>query len=255
MLTTFSVMGKYAKARQPDLEANAAAAMEECVQRILNDIDGAIGWVIESKDDHPNRLDVIRDSHSDSLRGRSTRGGRGARGGRDDFASRTEATPANPFLSAGASPFGQQQTQSGFGQSPFGQAQPAGGFGSGFGQVAQGGFVQSPFGQPQVQNGFGQTAAFSLGDEAMQDEPMNSGAFGQIQAGASPFGQATLNNSPFGHAQAQPQAQQMAVEEVPSAMFGLNEEQFKQAYEQARQAGGFADGAVPMIAPKSEWNS
>src|ERR1700761_6694230 len=115
---------------KPQLEATAGTAMEECIQRILGDVDGAIDWVIQGKDEHPNRLDIIRES---SNRGRSSRGGRGGRG---DFASRVEQPSPNQFSSAGNSTFGHQANQSPFGQ-PARQGSP-------FGQPA---FGQAPFSQ------------------------------------------------------------------------------------------------------------
>jgi nucleoporin NUP42 len=264
--------------------------MEECIQRILSDVDGAIDWVIQGKDEHPNRLDIIRES---SNRGRSSRGGRGGRG---DFASRVEQPSPNQSSSAGNSTFGHQANQSPFGQparqgSPFGQ--PA--FGqapfsqtstlvqnSPFGSPAQPAFGQSPFGQHQQQtqpasfgqlneNEFAQHQNANQFDQSMQqDQPMVTSPFGQPQQPHNAFGHPDQSEAnPFAQAQAsanggfnmsaQQQAAmnggQMIVEDPPAAMFGLNEQQFKEAYEQAKQAGGFQDGAVPMFAPKSEWRS
>jgi nucleoporin NUP42 len=260
--------------------------MDECIQRILGDVDGAIDWVIQGKDEHPNRLDIIRES---SNRGRANRG----RGGRNDFASRVEQPAPNAFSSTGAAPFGQQNqgafgeparqgspfAQPGFGQAPFSQTSTLV-QNSPFNSPAQPAFGQTPFGQQPAQtasfgqfNGNGFAQQQNQFDQTMlQDQPMATDSFGQPQQASNAFGQPIQNAAnPFGQAQAQASSNggfnmaaqqqgainggQMMVEDPPAAMFGLNEQQFKEAYEQAKQSGGFQDGAVPMFAPKSEWRS
>jgi nucleoporin NUP42 len=271
----------------------AAQSMDETIQQILGDMDGAVDFVMQGLQERPNRIDIVREGSS------SSRGSRGGRGGgefavgnqRSSNAFQTPQQSNSPAFGQPAAPsgFGQAAAPTGFGQpafgqSPFGQQAPPSqptGFGQSM-QEAQPAFGQSPFGQPQMQNApFGQQAANGFGqpqggspfDQSMQqDQSMNTGGFGQQQQqqpqqamnfaqptlNASPFGQGSMSNGGgFGAAQQQQlsmnNGSQMMADEPPTAMFGLSEEQFREAYAQANQNGGFQDGNMPMVAPKNDW--
>lgn len=182
-------------------------AVEAQIQTILNDVDGAIKYVLEAENQHPNRLDVVEG----------------------------KAEAAAPFgqpLSS-SSPFGQVgQTQNpAFGQpsqsSPFGQplqtaAAPAFGQPSALGQQTPA-FGQPAFGQPSVpgqQPAFGQPA---FGQPALgQPSAAGQSPFAQIGAQSStqqnPFGQAAAQGaSPFAQVGAQTQQPTPFVQPQPQA--------------------------------------
>jgi nucleoporin NUP42 len=244
--------------------------MEDTVERVRSSLDDSIEYIIQGNDEHPNRNDINRELSSPNNRGVPASGiSQGSSGG-SSFA--TFQTNPDPFTSGGQglgnSPFGQPVASSGFGQAGgFGQtgvqSSPFGNQGAVLNQ--QGGFggaiSSSPFASNQnqpPQNGFGQQngSAFDISmqqDQSMLGQPQQtSNPFGQQPNG---FGQMNQASSGFG-AGAQPMAMngnQIMPDDPPQAMFGMNEQQFQEAYQQARQAGGFQNGTVPMVAPKSEW--
>lgn len=245
--------------------------MENMVQAILADIDGAITYIIDGKDDHPNRIDILKEFAPQ----RGGRGGRGARGTgpRVNFSNRDQSS--NSFQTQQ-----QQQQPTGFGQQPTaGFGQPAG-FGvqpSGFG-VQQDDMMMSPtveqgpgFGMPVQNTGYGTNNGFGaqpanngfgvgFGGEVQQQ----TGGFGNMpqQQPASGFGLPQQNGGGFGvsqngggfNAPVGTIPGEASMEEAPMAMFGLDEQQYQQAYEQAKLQGTFPDGLnMPFMAPKSSW--
>ena len=184
---------------------------ERQVWTVLNDIDGAIQYIVDGEKQHPNRHDVVNARESalplSQLKGNNYR--ISAQGQFPAFGNQPSDTllarPSTSFgkPSAPASSFGQPSSlgppKPSFGQptSAFGQpaalSQPGGGsFGpasssvSGFGQPLK----QSPFGQ--VQGGFPVT---NTTVSAPQQPPVS--AFTQQN---NPFGQAApqLPSNPFG---------------------------------------------------------
>jgi nucleoporin NUP42 len=247
---------------KPQYEAAAAKAMEDTVERIRTNLDDAIDYIVQGKDEHPNRNDINRELSSPNNRGVPDGGlNQGASGG----FSAIQNTP-EPFSSGGQgfgnSPFGQPAAPQGFGQ-PGGFGQPATAFQSspfgnqgaalnqpgGFGQPAS----SSPFASNQnlapPQNGFGQQngSPFDISmqqDQSVLGQPQQTNPFGQQPNG---FGQISQPSGGF------QSGNQVVPDDPPPAMFGMNEQQFQEAYNQARQAGGFQNGTVPMVAPKSDW--
>ncbi|THW91887.1 hypothetical protein D6D15_03575 [Aureobasidium pullulans] len=201
------------------------------IERALADLDGAVRYILDGENQHPNRIDGCQAAVGNVFhKGRKLN---------SKFSSTAAPAAANApaqsggfgqpsAMGSGGGAFGQPSSLGGgggFGQAsnlgqkpnPFGQsgnAVPAvGGFGSAstlgqkpspFGQPAAGGFGQAsnlgakpnPFGQPAAQaGGFGQPSALGQGN-----------AFGQPSGGAqpSPFAQAAQPNqaqpSPFAQA-------------------------------------------------------
>ena len=140
---------------------------EQQIQTALNDLDGAVKYIINGEDEHPNRLDICK-----------------AKG----------ATPTQPHASAPS-----QQIQSTFGQPSrsapdFGQPSASSAFGgpsaNSFGQSFA---PTSTFGQPSATTStFGKPSAPTFG------QPSQPSAFGQ----ASTLGPSTTSfgqpSSPFG---------------------------------------------------------
>ncbi|CAI7577017.1 unnamed protein product [Penicillium glandicola] len=211
----------------------ASALWQECVQQMevsLNDLNGAVKYVIDGKNEHPNRIDIIEGKTQPSVNQAPAPFGQ------------PNAAPATGAFGAPSSTFGQS---SGLGQSGFGRAsapaQPSGmgqstAFGqtsalggSAFGQtsalggqsalnktpfgqpaLSQSGVNPSPFGKPSLPGGaapFGAPSAASPFTQLAQNQPA-AGGFGQSagQPAPSPFGQAAGQPapSPFGQAAGQP---------------------------------------------------
>ncbi|KAI9800243.1 MAG: hypothetical protein M1825_004227 [Sarcosagium campestre] len=149
-------------------------------QAALRDIDGAIKYIIDGANTHPNRLDIVAQSKSAAKEA-------GAFG-----------QPSQP--SGGPSAFG-QPSQPPSGTSAFGQpSQPAAGF-SAFGQPTRMNAAPSAFGQPSqigsaaaglgTGNVFGRPSQPTAGAFG-QPTPMGQGKFGQLTpAPQSTFGQPT----------------------------------------------------------------
>lgn len=162
----------------------AEALWQESVKQMdiaLNDTQGAIKFILDGYQEHPNRIDI-------------TEGKTGT-----DTNSNQPSAPPNPFGQAqpsGPSPFGQASTSGGFGQpaqnpSPFGQPQS-----SGFGQPSTLGAGANAFGQSSSLGGGGGFGKPSLGGTGFGTSTNNASAFTK-----SPFGQASAPSaSPFGAA-------------------------------------------------------
>ena len=166
----------------------------------LNDLDGAIRYIANSQNEHPNRVDICKSALS--------RPPPNSQPNRFLNSNNTASSPQpNPFGgSSSSAPFNAFGTQSqpgvtsAFGQpaslgmkpSPFGQPSQLGQTASPFGQPSQLGQKASPFGQPsQLGHGpspFGQPASLN----SQQSNP-----FAQNKTTSSPFAVAA-NNSAFG---------------------------------------------------------
>ncbi|PGH01438.1 hypothetical protein GX51_05245 [Blastomyces parvus] len=183
------------------------AETEAQIQTILNDTEGAIRYIIEGENTHPNRIDIIEGRTGPTPTPFSQPAAFA-----QPSAAPTTATPSpfsqpTPFAQPSslgaaaqpAAPFGQPSAPAPFGQSPFAQAaqSPANPFGkpsatsSPFAQIQpqnQQQQQQSPFGQPTTQQPFGQP----------QPQPPQQNPFGQPQQQPtpSPFGQSQPQNHP-----------------------------------------------------------
>jgi nucleoporin NUP42 len=258
--------------------------METAIQSILGDIEGAITYIIEGREDHPNRIDILK---TFAPKHHAPRGGRGG-GNRGNFSSGrqenqfqsqstgfggnfTQATPSsgfggpqqsNGFIQGGLSDqiigFNQPQQNDSMMMSPtidqapsgFGPPQTSNGFGgnSGFTQPANNGFNQL------ANNGFQQAgnngiAGFpnpnpndqpqAFGGSGMQQEQVQQGFGGGVGGFTAPVG--TIQG-------------EASMDDPPMAMFGLDEQQYQQAYEQAKQQGNFGEGlGMPFMSPKQGW--
>lgn len=174
----------------------------------LNNIDGAIKYIEDGAQKHPNRLDIVQQSAPVS----ATTG--------EFLAERRQATnayeqPSQPVNNVFGAPaastnaFGQPAaTPSPFGTPAFGQpAQPAA---SPFGQPSVMVAAPSPFGQPAPTTGaFGQTSTLgakpsAFGTPAFGQPTQPGGAFGQpaaLGATPSPFANTATTASPFANPQ------------------------------------------------------
>ncbi|OSS52646.1 hypothetical protein B5807_02972 [Epicoccum nigrum] len=189
-------------------EAGLHAKMQQQVKAIVDDVDGAIRYIEEGANIHPNRLDIVKGASAQANPSSSPFG--------QAMGSASSSTSA-PQGSA----FG-QPSRPGFGQPAFGQsatpAQNTSAFGqpsnpgqttSAFGASSALGQKPSPFGQPSAVGGgsaFGKPAfgASGFGQASM---PGSGTAFGQpsgIGQQQSPFGQAAAaaNKPAFGQASA-----------------------------------------------------
>lgn len=237
-------------------EATAAGNMNQAIQEaqklhedttnqiqvILNDLNGAVKYILDGQNEHPNRNDIVE--------GRSS--------GQTAFGQLPNPAPSAPSFSQPSSSFGgsaQGTSTPAFGQAPgLGQNQPAFGKPSGlanpmagsmtgsmtgsmassaFGKPSMLGSAQPTFGKP----GFGQP---SFGQTAFgQPAPIAGPGFANAAAGPSPFSQATQPNplaggntssfgqpatsSPFGQptSQAAPSPfSQISGQSAPSTGFG-----------------------------------
>jgi nucleoporin NUP42 len=188
--------------------------MQEQINKIRTDMDGAVDYILRGRDEHPNRFDLMDLSRAAS--------------------SAPNAARPNPFQGAAA---GSQAAGGVFGQksivppgSAFGQPSNAASAAAAFGRPSAPGagagatFGQPSFGQPSSGSAFGQPSALSRPSPFGRPQQQPPGAvFGQPsqpfggQAGAarpSPFGQvggaaapAAAQANPFG---AQPQQQAAA---------------------------------------------
>ena len=147
---------------------------EQQIQTALNDVEGAIQYMINGENEHPNRIDICKQ--------------KGA------MASLDQGQGVLPRASPA---FGQPTPPSAFGQpsslgqpsSTFGQQQSTFGKPSAFGPPAQFGRPSTSFGQPS--STFGQPAALAP-------------AFGQSSTPSSVFGQPTSSAPAFGQPSATP---------------------------------------------------
>ncbi|KAJ5192601.1 hypothetical protein N7449_008743 [Penicillium cf. viridicatum] len=220
----------------------ASGLWQECVQQMeisLNDLNGAVKYVVDGRNEHPNRLDIIEGKTETSMSqapapfgqpspfgqqnaapapapgafgapsstfGQASGLGQAAGFGRASAPAQPsgmgQSTAFGQTSALGGSAFGQTSTlggQSAFNKTPFGQPAPS-----------QPGVNPSPFGKPSVPGGaapFGAPSAASPFTQLGQNQPA-AGGFGQSagQAAPSPFGQAAAQPapSPFGQPAANP---------------------------------------------------
>ena len=207
-------------------EQNERSAVDQANQRaqqILNDIDGALKYIIDGKDQHPNRDEQTQKSagnfnwstrpsfnqtaatsstgtafgQSSTLGASSTSAfGKPSTPGFGQASTLASTTPFGRSSAAGTTAFGAGQTTS---TSAFGRPSPLGGGGGGgataFGQPSNLGGGSTAFGKPS-----GLAPASTFGAQSTS----NTSPFGQAPSntGASPFGQPsnTTSGSAFGQA-------------------------------------------------------
>jgi nucleoporin NUP42 len=226
--------------------------MDTAITSVLNDIEGAITYIIEGREDHPNRIDVLKQF---APKIHAPRGGRGGRGG--DRGNFNSGRQDNQFQSAGfnnGGGFPQAQQSTGFGQ-------PTNGFGDGFADQITGfghqndSMMMSPtidqaptgFGQPS--NGFGQPVNNGFGGSSIQQ----SGGFGMPEPQQQQQPQQQQNGGGFS-APVGTIPGEASMDDPPMAMFGLDEQEYQQAYQQAKQQGNFGEGiGMPFMSPKQAW--
>ncbi|KAJ9647343.1 hypothetical protein H2199_002332 [Coniosporium tulheliwenetii] len=157
-------------------EHNLVNQARQMHQKVLNDLEGALDYVIRGETEHPNRLDIVKQSMSSSQQNPN----QGA------------LLHNRPSTSSGGA-FGrpsQPGSQTAFGRPSFGQSAAPN-----FGQQSATASVQPsvpPFGQSSVP-AFGQPPAPSFGKPTLPAQPS---AFGQPSS--NPFGGAST--VPFGTA-------------------------------------------------------
>lgn len=222
----------------------ASALWQECVQQMevsLNDLNGAVKYIIDGKNEHPNRLDMVQGAMQASVTQAPTPFGQPSPFGQQNAAPAAASTgPTAGAFGAPSSTFGQASglgqpagfgrasapsQPAGMGQSAaFGQTSSLGGSGFGqtstlggqspfnrtpFGQPAlsQPSVNPSPFGQPSVPGGaapFGAPSGASPFAQISQNQPPAAGGFGQSagQPAPSPFGQPAGQAAPSPFGQA-----------------------------------------------------
>lgn len=185
------------------------------METVLGDLNGAIRYVMDGVNEHPNRIDITEGKQGPSGIGQSAPFGQPSQP--------TSAFGQPSGLGIGQSAFGKPTfgQPSGFGQpsapgpSAFGQPSSLG-RGSAFGQTS--GLGQSAFGKPAFgQTGFGQSA---FGQPSFGQPAFGQPSFGQPSApgpspfgkpsGASPFSQFAGQNQPAGDGFGQPSGQATA---------------------------------------------
>ncbi|KAF2252383.1 hypothetical protein BU26DRAFT_256232 [Trematosphaeria pertusa] len=161
---SYRATGNEAVAQQE--EAQLHTKMEQQVKAILDDLNGAIKYVEDGADIHPNRIDVAQGKVPAPVN------------------VPTGVPASNPFSKGPANPFsgGSQAQTSTFGQS----STPA------FGQASA-----PAFGRPGV-SAFGQPSGLSGGSAFGKPSMPGAGAFGQPSAasGGSAFGQPSAFGKP-----------------------------------------------------------
>jgi len=193
--------GNAQQAQQNELELFQKSYQQ--IQTVLNDVDGAIKYIVDGENEHPNRVDMVKQNSQPNSSSGTTNGSAfgqpsaatgGAFGKPSAFGQPSQPGATGAFghpSQMGGGAFGrpsQLGAGSAFGQpsqpgstSAFGRpSQP--GTGSAFGQPSQSG-ATSAFGQPSQP---GATSAFG-----QPSQPGTTGAFGQpSQPGTtSAFGQ------------------------------------------------------------------
>ncbi|KAI4921964.1 hypothetical protein J4E90_000392 [Alternaria incomplexa] len=189
-------------------EGALSEKMQQQVKAILDDITGAINYVAEGANVHPNRIDIAKGTAASGSASNPT-------GSSNNAANPFMKAPANPFQTAAASSqpsaFGQASTP-GFGKPAFGQpAQTASAFGqpsnpgqtaSAFGAASGLGQKPSPFGQSSALGGGqastpGQTSPFGAAS-ALGQKPSPFGQPSALGGGGSAFGKPAFGASGFG---------------------------------------------------------
>ncbi|KAF1956585.1 hypothetical protein CC80DRAFT_61039 [Byssothecium circinans] len=169
-------------------EAQLHAKMEDQVKNIRNDINGAIKYIQDGADIHPNRLDIAQGKTLAPTSAPS-----GPASGNPFQQAKLNAFGAAPQASVQNTTFGQTSAPA-FGKPAFGQPSNPGQITAAFGQPSNPGQTTAAFGQPS--NPGQTTAAFG--------QPSNPGqataAFGQTSAPG--FGKPSMPGTAFGQASA-----------------------------------------------------
>ncbi|KAF2849287.1 hypothetical protein T440DRAFT_133385 [Plenodomus tracheiphilus IPT5] len=187
-------------------EAALGTKMEQQLKAISDDIPGAIKYIEDGANVHPNRIDLATGTASSTSSANAFGGISGAAA--NPFGK--PSAPANPFATgstAQPSAFG-QASKPGFGQPAFGQPSNPAQSSSAFGQPSNPGQNASPFGQPPnpAKNASPFGAPSALGQKPSPfGQPSalgGAGAFGKPAFGASGFGQPSMPGvgSAFGQA-------------------------------------------------------
>ena len=196
---------------------------EQQIQTALNDIEGAIKYMINGENEHPNRIDICR--------------GKGA--------SATQNQSQGGYQQT-SSAFGQPSSTSGFGQpsslgqpsSAFGQQQSATGQTSLFGQPTQAGRPSTSFGQ--LTSTFGQPTSLAP-------------SFAQPSNPISAFGQPTTPAPALGQPSAPPafgQASSLGQQHAPASTLGAlgSTQQAQSGFSQANNVFGRPSAPAPSNA-------
>ncbi|TKA27942.1 hypothetical protein B0A50_04007 [Salinomyces thailandicus] len=226
-------------------ETNAVNQAIQQAQSVLNDLDGAIKYVLDGAHQHPNRLDQVVQNKQPSL---ARAGGSGQPSGSSSFGQAPADSGASAFGRpsglGGGSAFG-QPSQAGRGGSAFGQASQVGG-GTGFGKPsALGG--QPAFGQPSPAGGSAFGAPSALGGTGSAfGKPSGLGGnsvFGQASQPA--FGQSSFGKPDFGQA-SQPTGGQPQQQQTPFSSQSAQPSPFAAA---AGQSSGFGAASQAQQLP------
>ncbi|KAJ4321522.1 hypothetical protein N0V94_002841 [Neodidymelliopsis sp. IMI 364377] len=229
-------------------ESELHAKMQQQIKAIADDIEGAVRYIEEGANVHPNRLDLVR-GNVPPVGQPSSNASPFSQGHGNAFSSGS-STQLSAFGQASAPGFGRPA----FGQasnpaqttSAFGQASNPGQTSSAFGTSSALGQKPSPFGQPSAlggNSGFGKPA-FGNPGSGQPSLPGSASAFGQSSGlGQQPaFGQASApGNAPaFGQAAASGGAPAFGQASTPAqpAAFGQ-----ANALGQTQQSTGFGKPA------------
>ena len=204
-------------------EQNERIALDEAnqrIQQILNDVDGAIKYIIDGKDQHPNREDQVQKSAGSFSQSTPQASGGTHFGQPSSFGNGSSSAFGKPSTFGSGTAFGGGAPSSGSafgggqsgGASAFGQPSSLGGGSTAFGQPSGLGSGPSALGKPSALGGgsafgsqsapsstpFGQSAASAAPPTFGQTSTTTAGsAFGQPQApgGSSAFGQSSAPGS------------------------------------------------------------
>lgn len=227
---------------------------EQQIQNAVNNLDGAIQFILRSENQHPNRIDLCRQNTQEGGTNGAFAVGRSGSGFSANPLAAAPATNQNPFSGTQPSPFGApaaSASSSAFGQpsqlgakpNPFAQQAQTGG--AAFGQASMLGAKPNPF------------AAAASAPSGFAAAAQQSSAFGQpsmLGAKPNPFGSATA--SPFG---APAQTQNSSPFGAPAPAQNQNPSPFG-APSQAQTASPFGAPAQnqnnsPFGAPSQSQNS
>ncbi|CAO2656134.1 Nn.00g049370.m01.CDS01 [Neocucurbitaria sp. VM-36] len=255
---TLRAAGNEPTAQQEESALNEK--MQQQVKAILDDIDGAIRYVEEGANTHPNRIDIAKGIASTSSPANSLTAPSSSGSSSNPFLK----APSNAFTagsSAQTSAFGQTSTP-GFGRPAFGQtsnpAQTTSAFGqpsnpgqnaSPFGSTSTLGQKPSPFGQPPALGGASGFAkpTFGASGFGQTSTPGSGSAFGQTNSlGQGPaFGQPSApgTTSAFG------QANSLGQKPSPFSNPGFGQSAFGQASQPGANASPFGQQAQSNASP------
>ncbi|CBX98083.1 predicted protein [Plenodomus lingam JN3] len=224
---TLLAAGDEATAKQE--EAALGIKMEQQLKAISDDIPGAIKYIEDGVNVHPNRIDLANGTASSN--GPASLFGGTSAATANPFGK--PAAPTNPFSTAPVSQpsaFG-QASKPGFGHPGFGQPSNPAQSTSAFGQPSNPGQNASPFGQPsnsgQNASPFGASSGLSLKPSPFgQPSTLGSaGQFGKPAFGSSGFGQPSMpgTGSAFGQTSSVGQASAFGQPSAPGAASGFSQ--------------------------------